>query len=261
MDVRVSVQDRYGEGAQAREAALCCPIDYEPKYLEVIPQEVIERDYGCGDPSRYARQGDTVLDLGSGGGKICFIASQIVGATGRVIGVDMTDDMLALARRHAPAVAAAIGYDNITFKRGHIEDLRTDLDLLEKYLQENPVNDVAGLEDLEAEKERLGRENPLIADGSIDLVVSNCVLNLVSDGKKKQLFAEIYRVLKTGGRIAISDIVSDEVSPHHLKDDPQTLEWMCSGALQESAFLSALAEAGFHGITIDKYDNEPWQNC
>jgi len=86
------VRERYGAAAKERGDKLCCPVDYESKYLEVIPQEVIERDYGCGDPSRYLREGETVFDLGSGTGKVCFIAAQIVGPSGKVIGVDMTED-------------------------------------------------------------------------------------------------------------------------------------------------------------------------
>ena len=103
--VESAVKQRYAAGAQAQDAALCCPVSYDPRYLEVIPQEVIERDYGCGDPSRYLRRGETVLDLGSGTGKICFIAAQVVGPEGTVIGVDMTDAMLEVARRNAPVVA------------------------------------------------------------------------------------------------------------------------------------------------------------
>src|ERR1043166_5488629 len=99
------VRKRYAAGAQSTEAKLCCPVDYNTEYLKVIPQEVIDRDYGCGDPSKYLREGETVLDLGSGTGKICFIAAQIVGPAGKVIGVDMTDAMLAVARRNAPIVA------------------------------------------------------------------------------------------------------------------------------------------------------------
>src|SRR6056300_300683 len=91
------VKDRYAEGANARQEALCCPVEYDTKYLEIIPDEVIERDYGCGDPSRWVKEGETVLDLGSGTGKICFIASQIVGAEGKVIGVYMTADILEVA--------------------------------------------------------------------------------------------------------------------------------------------------------------------
>ena len=126
-DVRGGVQDRYAAGANAVEAALCCPVDYDPQYLKIIPQDVLDRDYGCGDPSRYVREGDTVLDLGSGGGKICFIASQIVGPKGKVIGVDMTDDMLDLAKTNAPIIAERVGYANVEFNRGHIEDLKLDL--------------------------------------------------------------------------------------------------------------------------------------
>ena len=78
MKTETVVKDRYAEGANVRQEALCCPVDYDPKYLEIIPDEVIERDYGCGDPSQYVKPGETVLDLGSGTGKICFIASQVV---------------------------------------------------------------------------------------------------------------------------------------------------------------------------------------
>ncbi len=98
INAETAVRERYAAGAQAPEAKLCCPVEYNPEYLKVIPQEVIERDYGCGDPSKYLREGETVLDLGSGTGKICFIAAQVVGPKGKVIGVDMTDEMLKVAR-------------------------------------------------------------------------------------------------------------------------------------------------------------------
>jgi len=259
MDVQSSVQERYGDGAQACESSLCCAVNYDPKYLKVIPREVIDRDYGCGDPSKYCRPGETVLDLGSGGGKICFIASQIVGETGKVIGVDMTPNMLKLARDSAPLVAKEIGYENVSFVRGHIEDLKTDLDLVDKFLAEHPVASVGDYEELTQEIERIGRDEPMIKDDSVDVIVSNCVLNLVSDAKKRQLFEEMYRVLKVGGRIAVSDIVSDEISPDHLKNDSKLWSGCISGALQEAEFVQALEEAGFHGITIDVYEPEPWQ--
>ena len=258
-DIRDGVQSRYGAGAQAVEAALCCPVDYDPQYLKIIPQEVLDRDYGCGDPSRYVRPGDTVLDLGSGGGKICFIASQIVGPEGRVIGVDMTDEMLELARSTARTVADTLGYGNVEFRRGHIEDLKLDLDLLDEWLADNPVRSVADMERMEAEALRLSSELPMIPDSSVDVIVSNCVLNLVSDSKKKQLFAEMYRVLKVGGRVAVSDIVSDEDSPPELKADSRLWSGCISGALTESGFTAALEEAGFHGITVDKFESDPWQ--
>ncbi len=258
-DVRSDVQERYAESAHAVEAALCCPVDYDPQYLKIIPDEVIERDYGCGDPSRYVREGDVVLDLGSGGGKICFIAAQIVGPTGKVIGIDMTDDMLELARKNAPIIAETVGYDIVEFKRGHIEDLKTDLDLLDKWLADNPIKTIADMEAMEAKILRLQTELPLIPDNSIDVIVSNCVLNLVSDSKKKQLFAEMFRVLKVGGRVAVSDIVSDEDSPESLKQDARLWSGCISGALTEEGFVKALEHAGFHGITIDKFEMEPWQ--
>lgn len=135
------VKARYAAGAQAVEPALCCPVDYDPQYLKLIPSEVIEKDYGCGDPSRYVQPGETVLDLGSGTGKICFIASQVVGPEGRVIGVDMTDDMLEVARRNAPIVADRVGYANVEFRKGRIQDLALNLELLETSLKEHPICD------------------------------------------------------------------------------------------------------------------------
>lgn len=259
MDVQSTVQERYGDGAEACESSLCCAVSYDPKYLKVIPKEVIERDYGCGDPSKYCREGETVLDLGSGGGKICFIASQIVGKSGQVIGVDMTPNMLKLARDSQPKVAAALGYDNVAFKRGHIEDLKTDLDLVDAFLAEHPVASVGDYEELTQEIDRIGREQPMIEDETIDVIVSNCVLNLVGDDKKRQLFEEMYRVLKVGGRIAVSDIVSDEASPPHLKDDAKLWSGCISGALQEAEFIEMLAAVGFHGIMLDVYEPQPWQ--
>jgi len=258
-DVRDDVKDRYSAGAQAVEAALCCPIDYDPQYLKIIPQDVLDRDYGCGDPSRYVRPGDTVLDLGSGGGKICFIASQIVGEDGRVIGVDMTDEMLNLAKENAPVIAERVGYANVEFRRGHIEDLKLDLDQLNLWLADNPVKDANGVEAMDAEMLRLRTELPMIPDNSVDVIVSNCALNLVSDSKKKQLFAEMFRVLKVGGRVAVSDIVSDEDSPDAMKNDARLWSGCISGALREDHFGEALEEAGFHGVTLDKWDSEPWQ--
>ena len=171
------------------------------KYLEVIPEEVIAKDYGCGDPSKYLHPGETVLDLGSGTGKICFIASQVVGTGGKVIGVDMTDDMLEVARRNAPLVAERTGCSNVSFHKGRIEDLALDLEKFEEQLQANPVtgaNDFLAAEDRAAE---MRSAQPMIADNTIDVVVSNCVLNLVDNRLKEKLFREIYRVLKIGGRV------------------------------------------------------------
>src|SRR5512139_385269 len=145
IDVDAAVAARYAAGARQREAELCCPVSYDPRWLDALPAEVIERDYGCGDPSVHAREGETVLDLGSGSGKICFIAAQRVGPGGRVIGVDSNDEMLALARRHQPAVAARVGFDNVAFRRGRIQDLRTDLDAADAYLRAHPIAAAADL--------------------------------------------------------------------------------------------------------------------
>src|SRR5215216_1183397 len=130
-NVEGAVRQRYSAASQAKVEALCCPVEYDRQFLKVIPAEVIERDYGCGDPSRHLKPGETVLDLGSGTGKICFIAAQVVGSTGRVIGVDMNDDMLALARKYAPVVGEAIGFHNVEFRKGRIQDLALDIEKLD----------------------------------------------------------------------------------------------------------------------------------
>jgi ubiquinone/menaquinone biosynthesis C-methylase UbiE len=254
-----AVRARYSAASQVREATLCCPIDYDPRYLKVLPDEVIERDYGCGDPSRYVREGETVLDLGSGGGKICFIASQIVGPTGQVIGVDMNEEMLDLARRSAPVVAERIGYANVAFHRGRIQDLALSADALDGWLAEHPVRTSWDLEAARVEESRLRRELPMIADSSVDVIVSNCVLNLVDEAAKPQLIREMFRVLKVGGRIAVSDIVSDEIVPAELRADAHLWSGCISGAFQEQEFLLLLEEAGFHGMAWDKWEAAPWQ--
>jgi ubiquinone/menaquinone biosynthesis C-methylase UbiE len=257
--VETVVRERYGQGAREQVAELCCPVDYDPRYLEAIPQEVLDRDYGCGDPSRYVRPGDTVLDLGSGGGKICFIASQVAGKEGRVLGVDMNDEMLELARGAATRVAARVGYANVEFLRGRIQDLALPVDALDRWLVEHPVRSSADLERLEQETRRLRAEQPLVPDASVDIVVSNCVLNLVDAPHKRQLVREIFRVLKRGGRIAISDIVSDEVVPEHLQRDPVLWSGCISGAFHEQEILSELEDAGFYGIAIDQWESQPFQ--
>lgn len=258
-NVEKVVQDRYGVGARERVADLCCPVDYDPSYLEVIPQEVLDRDYGCGDPSRHLRPGETVLDLGSGTGKICFIAAQAVGPQGRVIGIDMTHEMLEVARRNAPLVAERLGYSNVEFHRGRIQDLALDLEALDRELAARPVDSAEGLLAVETQIDELRTRRPLIADGSVDVVVSNCVLNLVETEQKTSLFGEIYRVLGVGGRAVISDIVADEEVPVSLRQDPVLWSGCISGAMTEEAFLAAFAAAGFHGIRILDRQAAPWR--
>ncbi|XSG84453.1 MAG: methyltransferase domain-containing protein [Methylohalobius sp. ZOD2] len=259
MSVETHVLNRYAEGARNREAELCCPVDYDRELLTLLPQEIIDKDYGCGDPSRYVQPGDTVLDLGSGSGKICYMTAQLVGANGRVIGVDMNDAMLDLARKYQAEMAEKLGGDRVRFVKGLIQDLALDVEDLDCYLREHPIHSHEDLLALKAWQTRQKKERPLIPDASVDLVISNCVLNLVDDGDKRQLFREIFRAVKPGGRIAISDIVCDEPVPEALKQDPKLWSGCISGALQEHEFLEEFAQAGFIAVKLDKWGNEPWQ--
>jgi SAM-dependent methyltransferase len=259
IDIEITVTERYSKGAQERQKALCCPVDYDSGLLAMLPQEIIERDYGCGDPSRYVQPGDVVLDLGSGGGKICYMAAQLTGAGGQVIGVDMNDDMLALARKYQAEMAGKLGGDRVRFVKGYIQDLALDVDALGRYLADNPVTQHTDYSALKAWEQRQRREAPLIPDASVDLVISNCVLNLVADSEKQQLVQEIFRVLRPGGRIAISDIVSDRAIPESMKQDPDLWSGCISGAFEESEFANAFSTAGFSGVCYDKWDPQPWQ--
>jgi len=178
---------------------------------------VMDRSYGCGSPIALAQlvSGETTLDLGSGGGIDCFIAARKVGPSGRVIGVDMTDEMLAVANRNRTAVAEKLGYDVVEFRRGFLEQI--------------PVE-----------------------SKTIDLITSNCVINLSPD--KKAVFREMWRVLKDHGRIVVSDIVSRETVPDHLRVNPRLWGECLAGALTEEEFVTYLEQAGFHGLQILKRD-------
>jgi arsenite methyltransferase len=219
---------------------------------------VLDRDYGCG-ASRYLRRGETVLDLGSGTGKICFIASQVVGSKGRIIGVDMTNEMLEVARRSAPVVAEQIGFANVEFRKGRIQDLALDLERLDAELKARPITDAASFLAADELADELRLKSPLVASDPVDVVVSNCVLNLVEPRAKWQMFHEILRVLRKGGRAVISDIVSDEEVPAELQNDPELWSGCISGAMTEDGFLDAFSEAGFYGIQIRKRDAHAWQ--
>ena len=258
-NVEQAVKERYAAGAQREEAALCCPVDYNPRFLTLIPEEILERDYGCGDPSQHIQPGETVLDLGSGAGKICYIAAQVVGAEGRVIGVDMTPEMLNVAEKYRQSIGEQLGYHNVEFRRGRIQDLRTDLKAADAYLRQHPVASLEDFQTFEAVMAEQRTQRPLIADACVDVVVSNCVLNLVQDADKRQLFGEIFRVLRQGGRTVISDIVADEAVPAHLKADPELWSGCVSGAMQEKEFIQAFAAAGFSGMTVLKRDEQPWR--
>ncbi len=216
------VSERYAR-ALATGEQVCCPTSYNFEDLRrFVPEEVLGASYGCGTPAGLAtvRPGETVLDIGSGGGIDCFEAARLVGPSGRVIGVDMTDEMLALARRNAPLVAANLGYaaPNTEFRKGHAEAL--------------PV-----------------------ADGSVDLVISNCVINLAPD--KAGVFREMYRVIRPGGRFTISDIVADQRVPNYLVHDTQKWGDCLSGALHSADYLGGLVDAGFLGVHQIKFS--PWR--
>ncbi|MBI3181530.1 MAG: methyltransferase domain-containing protein [Myxococcales bacterium] len=258
-DVERAVEARYSGAARIPEEGLCCPTSYDPALLAAIPPEVLERDYGCGNPARYLRKGETVLDLGSGAGKACFLASQAVGPSGRVIGVDFNDEMLALARRHAPEFARRVGYANVEFRKGRIQDLALDLEQLERYLQEHPVRSVDELAAFEAHIARTRAAEALIASESVDAVVSNCVLNLVRPSHKRRLFTELFRVLRQGGRAIVSDIVSDRDVPKPLQRDPALWSGCVWGAFREDLLLRAFEGTGFEAVGLLERQQTPWK--
>ncbi|MFQ5443693.1 MAG: methyltransferase domain-containing protein, partial [Nitrospinales bacterium] len=197
------------------QESLCCPAKYNCDDLSHIPKKVLEISYGCGSPIDrvHIREGDVVVDLGSGGGIDCFIAAKYVGKTGRVIGIDMTEEMLEVARTNSIPVAENLGYKNVEFKHGYLEAI--------------PVE-----------------------GQSADLVTSNCVINLSTE--KNEVFKEIHRILKPGGRFAIADIISDKKVPAEMRDDRQMWGECVSGALTLDQFLTLSRKAEFHGITLKK---------
>ncbi|MBC7337695.1 MAG: methyltransferase domain-containing protein, partial [Clostridia bacterium] len=163
-----AVARRYSAAARQTEAALCCPVDYRREYLDIIPEEILQRDYGCGDPTPYVQEGETVLDLGSGSGKTCYILAQVVGPQGRVIGVDCNPEMLALARRHRHTVAEWLGYANVEFRYGLIQDLALDLELLARQTRGLAVDTPEQWITLRQIEQRLRHEQPMIPDESVD---------------------------------------------------------------------------------------------
>jgi len=210
---RAEVRAFYGHAAEQPQAELCCPVQPDAEDLAHIPAEVVERFYGCGSPVSAAspQPDESLLDLGSGAGIDCFIAARRVGPQGRVYGVDMTDQMLAVARDSQAKVAAALGFDNVEFHKGILEDI------------------------------------PL-PPGAVNIVTSNCVINLSPD--KPAVFRGIWRVLKDGGRAVIADIVAEHDVPPRMRADGQLWGECISGALSEEAFLAAFERAGFYGVSI-----------
>jgi ubiquinone/menaquinone biosynthesis C-methylase UbiE len=212
-----SVRRYYGEvlqGSKDLKTSACCTTESLPPPLRAlladVHPEVRERFYGCGSPLPPALEGATVLDLGCGSGRDVYLLSRLVGPHGRVIGVDMTPEQLAVARTHQQWHADRYGYarSNVSLHEGLIEDLAA-----------------------------LG-----IADASIDVVVSNCVLNLSPE--KPRVFAEIMRVLKPGGELYFSDVFADRRIPAALSRDPVLLGECLAGALYREDFRRLMAAAG-----------------
>lgn len=208
---REKVQKFYKEAAIEPQAELCCPTKYDPSDVGHIPQDVLDRFYGCGSPVALSglKEGETFLDLGSGAGIDVFTAAKKVGATGHAIGVDMTDEMLKVAAECKTIVARNLGYENTAFYKGYLEAL--------------PVT-----------------------DKSVDCITSNCVINLSVN--KAKVFQEMWRVLKDNGRIVISDIVSEKPLPVSITSSPQLWGECIGGALTENEFILTLKKAGFYGI-------------
>lgn len=156
-------------------------------------------------------------------------------------------------------MADRVGHGGVEFGKARIQDLALDLDAVARWLAAHPVDDLASLHSLEGEQQRLRAQVPLVADDSVDVVRSNCVLNLVAPEQKTALFDEIFRVLRPGGRAVISDIVGSTEVPERLRADPELWSGCISGALQEEAFLAAFERAGFHGLHQVARGAEPWQ--
>lgn len=256
-DIENVVQKKYQVAALEVSLGLCFPAEYNSSDLEKLPKEIIEKDYGCGDPTRYVSSGETVLDLGSGVGKNCYIIAQKVGWEGKVIGVDFNDDMLRTARKYVDEMANRLGYGNVEFVKGKIQDLKLNLDLVRTWLNEHPITSLEEVAAFESECDRLRHEQPLVPDNSVDVVVSNCVLNLVRPEDKHQLFQEIFRVLKPGGRAVISDVVCDEDPTPEILNNPQLWSGCIAGAFREDIFLKMFEQVGFYGIEILKRNPHP----
>lgn len=259
-DLEQSVIGRYAAAAEVVEPGLCCPNgSYDANLVANLPQEIVEKDYGCGDPSMHVREGETVVDLGSGSGKICYMLAQKVGPQGRIIGVDFNDAMLALARKYEDETARRFGYANVRFVKARIQEMALDIERAELWLRDHPITTLNTLSEFEAECARLRREEPGVEDACADVVVSNCVLNLVRPEDKQRLFHDIFRVLKRGGRAVISDIVCDEDPPPRILDDRELWSGCIAGAFREDRFLEHFERAGFYGVEILARQERPWQ--
>lgn len=209
------VGDFYRQAALTANEEIFNPFAATSEVAALVPEEARRKSYGCGSPVRDAvpAKGEVLVDLGSGSGVECFLAAAEVGPQGRVFGIDMTEEMLTLARAARQEVSARLGYDNLEFRRGFLEAL------------------------------------PL-PDGLAEVVISNCVINLSQD--KRRVFGEIFRVLTPGGRLVVSDVVSDLEIPLAMKNDPLLRGQCLGGALRQVELMAMLRAAGFSGIRLLK---------
>ncbi len=225
-NIKEVVKEKYGQaalrvhtgggsccGASTALDSCCDPITtnlYNAAQAQQIPEAALKASLGCGNPTALAelKEGETVLDLGSGGGIDVLLSARRVGPTGKAYGLDMTDEMLALARENQRKA----GVDNVEFLRGEIEEI------------------------------------PL-PDNSVDVIISNCVINLSAD--KDRVLREALRVLKPGGRFAVSDVVVHGEVPQHMRDNMMLWVGCIAGALQDTEYSAKLAAAGFEAIDIE----------
>lgn len=209
------VKSFYTDAANDDKEDILNPACYEEEYVSHIPEKYRFRGYGCGSPilDSDIKEGEAHLDLGSGRGIECFISSKLVGKSGKVVGVDMLDSMLKISTEGSKQIAQNLGFSNLEFKKGYLEKLPLE-------------------------------------DGSFDLITSNCVLNLSTH--KRELFSEIFRVLKKGGRVVVSDVVCDEEASANIRNDAKLSGECIAGALTQKHLLGLLEEAGFKGVEFVK---------
>lgn len=216
-EIKQAVEERYSRSIQ--QSSGCCgggpsisdtmaPLGYDREEIAALPENVAGQSFGCGNPNAFlhVKEGDTVLDLGSGAGFDAIIAAQKVGRSGRVIGVDMTEAMLEVARENV----IRAGLSNVEFRKGDIENLPVDSD-------------------------------------SVDHIISNCVINLAPD--KQKVYREAYRVLKKGGDLVVSDIVTNGF-PQQLRNNLNLWAACAAGALEEEDYLGIIRKSGFSEVTV-----------
>ena len=232
-EVHDKVKEYYSEltnkkGGELASSVCCCASHGIPDIVKSIvselPDEIVERYYGCGSPVPDAIEGCTVLDLGCGTGRDVYVVSKLVGANGKVIGVDMNDDQLAVAMKYKDAMTEKWGFSNTEFRKGYIEDL-------------------SGIG---------------IEDGSIDVVISNCVINLSPD--KDSVFSEIRRVLKDGGVLFFSDIFADRKVPEEINTNPLLLGECLGGSMSYEEFKGLMEKYGWTDYSVVSSDPTPINN-